>query len=719
MTSELTVAPQPNEYDEVIQHPRYCFADPELRAGRVETYAPGRGIPGLPWPRSGAFGQAYRIFVNGQQWGVKCFTRLHADQEARYHAISTYLKKTALPYMVNFDFQAQGIKVKGAWYPILKMEWIEGESLNEYVARNLGRPNTIARLSERWADLVRNLQTHGIAHGDLQHGNVLVAADELRLIDYDGMYVPPLSGRESHEIGHRNYQHPLRSERYFDPSLDNFSAWVIYLSLVALSLDPTLWQQFGRDEEALLFHADDFRAPGRSRILYALSNGYNVQLRPLAGFITDIVRMDPQQIPPLDPQQVAEEVALVRRTTKPGWLPGDAAVVSESLRPRSATATATTSATAAPALATTATVAPAAANAPGATAAPVGTAPGAAAASWVTAAPPSMPAAATAPARPALLTSQWLPAQVWPQRLGIAAQLITSAAVIYMASLSLIIWEWAALWTASTLAVVAVLLAYNYVTLPAFRRRSDLIAERSRLARQRRRAVGQVRRLEKQHRRAVTKYQAIKQDIDAQDAKLATRFSNDIMAATHDFNRRSQERLDVWRRAQMRDLLRQVSLHDSIIPGIGPKLTRRLIRAGIRTAADIEPSRLQRVPGIGASRIQDLLSWRHRVEAQVGASLPNTLPPKETAELQKQFDRQRNIIQGRHNQQQARVNATRQRSERRAHDEQQKIESQLTAARAALASQTTRFDTVGQELTRYRSVSLATFLRRLFFLPTG
>lgn len=66
MTSELTIAPQPNEYDEAVQHPRYCFADPELRAGRVETYAPGRGIPGMPWPRSGAFGQAYRVFVNGQ-----------------------------------------------------------------------------------------------------------------------------------------------------------------------------------------------------------------------------------------------------------------------------------------------------------------------------------------------------------------------------------------------------------------------------------------------------------------------------------------------------------------------------------------------------------------------------------------------------------------------------------------------------------------------------
>ncbi len=718
MTSELTVAPQPNEYDEAIQHPRYCFADPELRAGRVETYAPGRGIPGMPWPRSGAFGQAYRIFVNGQQWGVKCFTRLHADQETRYRAISAYLKKTALPYMVNFDFQTQGIKVKGTWYPILKMEWIEGESLNEYVARNLGRPNAIARLSERWADLIRNLQAQHIAHGDLQHGNVLVAGDELRLIDYDGMFVPVLSGRESHEIGHRNYQHPQRSENFFDATLDNFSAWVIYLSLVALSLDPTLWQQFGRDDEALLFHAEDFKAPDRSPILHALSNGYNVQLRPLAGFVTQIVRMNPQQIPSLDPQQVIEEVALVRRTTKPGWLPGDTSVLVESPRPRPPTATATTAAAAA-ATAAAGTAATAAATATTAPAAAISAGPTATPVTPAAAMPGPMPVGTAAAAMPALRASQWLPAQAWPQRIGIAAQLITSAAVIYLASLGLIIWPWAALWSASTLAIVVVLLAYNYVTLPAFRRRSDLIAQRARLGRRRQRERGQARRLERQYQKAAKKYQAIKKDIDGQDAKLAARFSNDIMAATNEFNRRSQERLVTWQRTQLRDLLTQVTLEDSVIPGIGPKLTRRLIRHGVRTAADVELARLQRIPGIGSGRVQDLLSWRRRVEAQVSASLPNTLPAREVAELQKQFDRQRNTIQNRHNQQQTRINAMRQQSERRAHDDQQKIEAQLNAARSALVSQATSLDTVEQELTRYRSVSLTTFLRWIFFLPTG
>ncbi len=703
MTSELTIAPQPNEYDEAVQHPRYCFADPELRAGRVETYAPGRGIPGMPWPRSGAFGQAYRVFVNGQQWGVKCFTRLHTDQEARYRAISTYLKKTALPYMVNFDYQAQGIKVKSTWYPILKMEWIEGESLNEYVARNLGRPNAIAKLSERWAELVRNLQSHNIAHGDLQHGNVLVAGDELRLIDYDGMFVPTLSGRESHEIGHRNYQHPLRSEHFFDPTLDNFSAWVIYLSLVALSLDPTLWQQYGRDEETLLFHAEDFKAPDRSPILRALSNGYNVQLRPLASYVNQIVHMNPQQVPPLDPQRVSEEVALIRQTTKPGWLPGDASVLQESPPPRPLKATANVAmppaaATAAPA--TTPTVSRPAA---------VLVTPAAAAASPTPAVPPT----------PALRASQWLPAQVWPQRIGIVAQLVTSLAVIYMASLGLVLWELAALWSASTLAIMAVLLAYNYVTLPAFRRRSDLMAQRTRLGRERGRAGGQVRRLERQYQKAARKYQSIKKEIDGKDAKLAARFSNDIMAASNEFNRRSQERLVAWQRTQLRDLLTQVTLQDSIIPGIGPKLTRRLVKAGIRTAADVEPARLQRVPGIGSARMQDLLSWRRRVEAQVSASLPNTLPPREVAELQKQFDRQRNAIQARHNQQQNKINTLRQQSERRAHDEQQRLEAELNGTRTTMASHMASLAALDQELAQYRSVSLATFLRQIFFLPTG
>ncbi len=36
---------------------------------------------------------------------------------------------------------------------------------------------------------------HGLAHGDLQNGNALVDKTQLRLVDYDGMFVPAMGGR--------------------------------------------------------------------------------------------------------------------------------------------------------------------------------------------------------------------------------------------------------------------------------------------------------------------------------------------------------------------------------------------------------------------------------------------------------------------------------------------------------------------------------------------
>src|SRR2546430_4647189 len=52
-----------------------------------------------------------------------------------------------------------------------------------------------------------------VAHGDLQHGNILVRGGSIQLVDYDGMWVPALKGRHATEIGHRAYQHPERSEQ--------------------------------------------------------------------------------------------------------------------------------------------------------------------------------------------------------------------------------------------------------------------------------------------------------------------------------------------------------------------------------------------------------------------------------------------------------------------------------------------------------------------------
>ena len=139
-----------------------------------------------------------------------------------------------------------------------------------------------------------------IGHGDLQHGNVIVSGGQLRLIDYDGMYVPALSGRQSHEIGHRNYQHPLRSEREFGPHVDHFSTWVVYTSLAALTVQPELWRAHGGGDECLLFRREDFEQPRRSRIFRTLEASSDARVRNLGGVFESVVLLPPDRVPSID-----------------------------------------------------------------------------------------------------------------------------------------------------------------------------------------------------------------------------------------------------------------------------------------------------------------------------------------------------------------------------------------------------------------------------------
>ena len=169
-----------------------------------------------------------------------------------------------MPGLVGFAYEAQGIRVKGQWYPIVKMDWVEGQTLHTYIGQHVSDADALRRLAAQWRDLMRDLRAGGIAHADLQHGNALVTPKgELRLVDYDGMFVSAFAGQPSHELGHPNYQHPQRRSADYDANLDNFAALVIYVSLVALTYEPDLWAQFHTGEN-LIFSASDFKAPQKS-----------------------------------------------------------------------------------------------------------------------------------------------------------------------------------------------------------------------------------------------------------------------------------------------------------------------------------------------------------------------------------------------------------------------------------------------------------------------
>ncbi len=280
--------PQGTDYNEAIQSPDLCFEDPDLRRG-----TPALNPLGLPMPRSGNFADVYEVRAHdgGQSWAVKCFTRRVDGLQQRYQAISTHLQQANLPFAVQFQYLDRGIRIRGAWYPVLKMRWVEGFTLNTFIQDHLDKPQLLQKLAQMWVSLARQLREARIAHADLQHGNVLLVprGDDklgLRLIDYDGMWVPTLAQSPSGELGHASFQHPQRQrDSIYSLEVDRFSHLAIYTALRCLAIGgAALWTRYDNGDN-LLFRQADFEEPGSSALLRELWKHPDPTVRALAGHV--------------------------------------------------------------------------------------------------------------------------------------------------------------------------------------------------------------------------------------------------------------------------------------------------------------------------------------------------------------------------------------------------------------------------------------------------
>lgn len=281
VATQITSWPSPQDYNEAIQNPQFAFNDPELNKSEPEL-----NIIGLPKPASGNFASVYRMYSDASEWAVRCFLQPMSDQQQRYEALSRTLKECKLPYMCNFEYLTEGIRVHNQWYPIIKMEWVKGKPLLDYISEHIDNSERVSELAASFDKMVQDLRVVGIAHGDLQHGNILVTDDgQIKLVDYDGCFVPSLQGKTSNELGHRNYQHPKRDATYFHERMDVFSAQTILLSLQAISADPSLWTKLNAGDECLLFRRQDFIKPEFSRAFHLLEIQHN-----------DTVKMGAKQI---------------------------------------------------------------------------------------------------------------------------------------------------------------------------------------------------------------------------------------------------------------------------------------------------------------------------------------------------------------------------------------------------------------------------------------
>ena len=294
--------PSRRDYTQAISgFPHISILDPELRGG-----TPRRGANNSLIPYSGGFSIVFPIEVLSNTYALRCWIRDIEDAETRYREISDYLKQCRLPYFVDFAYVPEGILVNGIKYPTTHMEWAAGEMLCDFIKHNLQDARCLKTAAVEFQKMVAALHTHQISHGDLQDGNILLKRSgtdvEIKLIDYDSLFVPALRGQpDSIIVGVPAYQHPQRIAGGGGASekVDYFSELVIYLSLLSLAEKPDLWSQFGATEKRLLFVAEDFKNPDQSDVFRELEN-LSADVKQLASKLKEFCKRSIDRLEPLE-----------------------------------------------------------------------------------------------------------------------------------------------------------------------------------------------------------------------------------------------------------------------------------------------------------------------------------------------------------------------------------------------------------------------------------
>ncbi|MEW6303424.1 MAG: hypothetical protein AB1705_08140 [Verrucomicrobiota bacterium] len=291
--------PSHTDYQDSIQNPHICFEEADLKSGEV-----GCDMLGLPKVMSGNFASVYSMKTPTGRWAIRCFVRQVLGQQGRYARMSQHLLGLGLDCMVTFEYILRGIKVRNEWYPVVKMQWVDGLPINNFIEENLREKDVLLGLAAKWRVMMKSLRQHQLAHGDLQHGNVMVTPNaELRLVDYDGMYTPAFRGK-SPELGHANFQHPRRTPDYYNEDLDNFASLIIYTSLLALATEPELFDKFYTGDN-ILFLSADYRNPTQSAILKRLKEHKDAKVQKLSALIERCCLNDVSKVPIFEDIMVA------------------------------------------------------------------------------------------------------------------------------------------------------------------------------------------------------------------------------------------------------------------------------------------------------------------------------------------------------------------------------------------------------------------------------
>ena len=258
-----------SEYVRAIQ-------DASSNLAQLAHLVPVQDDHGEPYHSSGAFAVVFKMKdeQTGKCYALKCFTEEQEGRAEAYRKIADELECIDSSYITSVKYIEKEVFVDSSCeedeYPVLLMDWIDGKTMECYIAENYQDNYAMAMLCYRFCKMAAWLRSQPFAHGDIKPDNIMVRPDgSLTLVDYDGIFIPAMKGQKSLTIGTKDFSHPQRTVDDFDESIDDFALASIALSLKAISLKPSLLDEYGAADR-LLFSAEDYRDLSKSKVLSVL-----------------------------------------------------------------------------------------------------------------------------------------------------------------------------------------------------------------------------------------------------------------------------------------------------------------------------------------------------------------------------------------------------------------------------------------------------------------